>query len=162
MDNLEFANRIVHLTSAGFMAGTIVLNYFYATNDFLAEDPFYLTLAQPIASGAAGVSGIISVYLLKPVKKIPKEENKKADKFMKEHIDKEDEKEGEEEEEKKDPYAVWNVWSDLVKAKFALSLLLTPLVDPLVMFFLSWSEDYGDDVAATRAADFFEDTELAH
>ena len=46
-------------------------------------------------------------------------------------------KEGEEGEESIDNESLHRVWGDMVKLKFVLSLLLTPLVNPLVIFTIS-------------------------
>ena len=41
--------------------------------------------------------------------------------------------------------SVHRVWGDMVKLKFVLSLLLTPLVNPLVMFTVELVEGGGAD-----------------
>ena len=42
---------------------------------------------------------------------------------------------------------LFSIWVDIVKAKIAISMLLTPLVDPLVLFILSYTESntFDDD-----------------
>lgn len=40
-----------------------------------------------------------------------------------------------------DKSSLYAVWKDLNKAKLAISMLLTPMVNPLVMFLETWSED---------------------
>jgi len=66
MDNLKLVLRMVHLTSSGFLAGCVVLNYYYGINEFLAHDPNFSQFAYPLASVLALVSGLANVFVLKP------------------------------------------------------------------------------------------------
>ena len=125
MEKLNLFNRVVHLTASGFLAGTVILNYFFGTHDFLAEDPNYLDFALPFAGVATMATGLVSIYILKPKDGDAKTGKAGAVASGVETVD---------------PKGIYSVWGDLVKVKFAVSLLLTPLVDPLVMLVLSFYE----------------------
>ena len=59
-------NRVVHQISLGFLSGAIALNYFFNTNEFLADDPNYLDFALPLAFLVALTTGILETFMLRP------------------------------------------------------------------------------------------------
>ena len=66
MEKLGVISRVLHMTSTGFLSGVIMLNYFFKTNEFLAEDANFWDLAIPLASIASVVSGAFIFFQLKP------------------------------------------------------------------------------------------------
>lgn len=66
MGKLNQLNTVLHLTASGFLACTIILNFFFATEEFLAEDPDYLLFAKPFAGVVSLATGLVSYKLLKP------------------------------------------------------------------------------------------------
>lgn len=66
MDKLKMVNRVIHLTSTGFLSGSIILNYFFDTNKFLADDQSFIELANPSAGILVLLSGIVNVLVLRP------------------------------------------------------------------------------------------------
>ena len=141
MEELKLVCRVVHMISGGFLAGTTILNYFFYTNEFLVDDPDYFDFAHPLAGVLALISGIALVFLLKPAKK---EEEAQAEQNGAQNT--KDEKDEKDQPAKPfDKSSLYPVWGDLLKVKLAFSMLLTPLVDPLVLFLMSWSDDTDSD-----------------
>lgn len=141
MENFKLVNQVLHLTSTGFLVGTVVLKYFFNTYEFLIEDRNFLDFAQPFSSVTAFLTGFASAYYLRPEQlKTPAKKSTSSDK-----------------EQDEVGQGLQSVWKDIAKIKFVLSLLLTPLVDPLVLFVLSTSgtsddEETGGDVSVTSSA----------
>lgn len=48
------------------------------------------------------------------------------------------EEEAQEEADRETKRAAYSIWNDLVKFKFVVAMLLTPLADPLVMMILQY------------------------
>ena len=66
MDKLKMVFRVAHLTSTGFLSGSIILNYFFSTNKFLADDSTFIEFANPLAGIVALLSGIVNFLMLRP------------------------------------------------------------------------------------------------
>ena len=138
MEKLKLVSRVVHMISSGFLAGTTILNYFFYTNEFLGEDPDYFDFAHPLAGVLALISGIANVFLLKPPKKeeVADDQQNGAEKNTKDEKVEKDEKEKDQAEKPFDKSSLFPIWGDIIKIKLAFSMLLTPLVDPLVLFLM--------------------------
>lgn len=77
MENVRMLTRVVHLTSTGFLSGSIVLNYLFDTNQFLADDATFIEFANPVAGVLVLLSGIVITLLLKPKKEEAPEKKQK-------------------------------------------------------------------------------------
>ena len=66
MGKLNQLNTALHLIAGGFLTCTIVLDFFFGTEEFLAEDPNYMQFAKPYAGVITFATGLLSVNLLKP------------------------------------------------------------------------------------------------
>ena len=156
MEKLHLVTRALHVMSCGFIVGTTFLNYFFQTNQFLADDPNYFDFAHPMAGVIALVTGIANYFILKPAN------NKDTDDEKENGAKKDESKENHQEKKKEsnneiDKTYLNSIWSDIVKAKMALSMLLTPLVDPLVLFIVSYTESSSSDSSDDFYADIFID-----
>ena len=67
-------NRVIHLTSIGFLSGSIILNYFFNTSAFLSDDASFVEFANPFAGLLALATGILNMIMLKPKKEPEAEE----------------------------------------------------------------------------------------
>ena len=45
METVKLVSNVVHMTTGGFLAGAIVLNYLFDTNEFLIDVPDYFEFA---------------------------------------------------------------------------------------------------------------------
>ena len=68
MDKFRTTCRVIHLTSSGFLAGSIILNYFFNTHAMLADEEHYMSLFHPLIGVITLASGITNLCLLKPAK----------------------------------------------------------------------------------------------
>ena len=68
MDKFVLPVRVVHLTSSGFLAGSIILNYFFNTHSMLADQDNYMSMFHPAMGVITLVSGLVNICLLKPAK----------------------------------------------------------------------------------------------
>ena len=66
MEKLHLVTRALHVVSCGFLVGTTLLNYYFSTNEFLAEDPNYFDFAHPLAGVFALITGIANFFILRP------------------------------------------------------------------------------------------------
>jgi len=62
-ETAKLVNRVLHLTSTGFLTGTIVLNYIFTTNEYLTEEPGYQEM-HITAGVLVFVTGILNIILI--------------------------------------------------------------------------------------------------
>ena len=119
-DSAKVINRVLHFVSTGFLAGTTVFNYVFGTNEYLREELYYKQV-HITAGVLVIVTGIANIILIARGIRLQREMNQKSGI-----------------ENATSPSALQakenqSTWKFILYLKLAITLLLTPAIEPLVI-----------------------------